>query len=75
MARGLYRLGGILYTLSAIVVSVHSVSDYDALMDLYNSTLGATWTDNSFWSDSSAGVCSWYGVTCTGDAVTMIKVT
>ncbi len=42
--------------------------DYDALMELYNSTNGANWTDNSGWAEGAAGTdcdpCSWYGVRC-----------
>lgn len=35
---------------------------------LYNSTNGQGWTVSTGWRDSSIGVCSWYGVTCNGDA-------
>ena len=37
--------------------------DFDALVDLYHSTNGTTWFDNSGWLDD-CDVCSWYGVSC-----------
>jgi len=55
-----------------------------ALIDLYNSTNGDSWTDNSGWKEpplapdgfSEAGECSvdnpWYGVTCSSGNVTQI---
>ena len=47
--------------------------DFDALMDFYNATNGANWTDKTGWEDGAAGindcqsVCSWYGVGCDQD--------
>lgn len=42
--------------------------DYAALMEFYNSTNGANWTDNTGWADGAAGTncdpCSWSGVGC-----------
>lgn len=39
-----------------------------ALVDLYNMTNGAGWTDNTGWDLGAAGTncapCTWYGVTC-----------
>jgi len=42
--------------------------DYDAMIDLYTSTNGPTWTVNTGWIDGFAGTncdpCTWFGVTC-----------
>ena len=35
-------------------------------MDLYNAARGAGWKDNTGWN-TAAGVCTWAGVTCSGD--------
>ncbi|MDH3246541.1 MAG: hypothetical protein OEM26_18115, partial [Saprospiraceae bacterium] len=40
--------------------------DYAALMALYNSTNGSTWTNNTNWGDT-CDVCLWYGVGCDGN--------
>ena len=40
--------------------------DRAALVDLYTATGGAGWTDNTGWN-TPAGVCTWFGVTCSGD--------
>lgn len=36
----------------------------EALIALYNSTSGSQWHNNSGWQESTADVCSWYGVGC-----------
>ena len=36
----------------------------EALIALYNSTNGDSWTDNSGWLDASGTECSWFGITC-----------
>ncbi|HPQ20394.1 MAG TPA: MopE-related protein [Saprospiraceae bacterium] len=40
----------------------------DILLELYNATNGANWTNNSGWIDGATGndcdYCQWYGVTC-----------
>ena len=37
-----------------------------ALVDLYSATGGPQWRNSSLWN-TSAPVCSWYGVTCSRD--------
>lgn len=41
---------------------------FDALVDLYNSTDGANWTDKTGWVNGAAGTdcdyCNWFGITC-----------
>jgi RHS repeat-associated protein len=48
-----------------------SVTDYAALVDLYNTTGGPTWTNNTGWVEGAAGnncdICTWSGVICNGD--------
>lgn len=42
--------------------------DFDALMVLYNSTNGPSWTNKTGWVDGASGTncdyCNWYGVMC-----------
>ncbi len=45
-------------------------SDADALMALYNSTGGASWTDGTNWGSSTEPLDDWYGVTASGGRVT-----
>jgi hypothetical protein len=40
----------------------------DALVALYNSTDGATWTDNTGWLGEAGTECSWFGVRCYADS-------
>jgi Leucine-rich repeat (LRR) protein len=42
-----------------------SSAECDALVALYTSTAGASWTDSSNWL-STTDPCTWYGVTCVG---------
>ena len=43
-----------------------------ALIDLYNSTNGSGWTNQTNWLSTTVSECDWYGVTCTGNHVTQI---
>ncbi|HRF34404.1 MAG TPA: RHS repeat-associated core domain-containing protein [Cyclobacteriaceae bacterium] len=51
----------------SFVLSLPSQEEYNALMDLYASTNGPNWTNNSGWSTANPSiiqdVSSWYGVT------------
>jgi len=42
--------------------------DFEDLMNLYNSTNGSNWTNNTGWKDGAAGTncdpCGWYGISC-----------
>jgi Leucine-rich repeat (LRR) protein len=47
-----------------------------ALIDLYNATGGATWTNKAGWiipSSCGQSPCGWYGVKCVGDRVTEVS--
>ena len=44
-----------------------------ALVALYESTNGGSWKTKTNWGTSTS-VCSWSGVTCTGDLVTEIRL-
>ena len=46
----------------------------DALIALYNSTVGANWTDNTGWVGEDGPECDWYGVTCSSDFVSEISM-
>ena len=50
---------------------IRSFDTGSALVDLYHSTNGPTWTHSEKWlTDSDA--CTWWGVICTNNAVTML---
>ena len=36
----------------------------NALKELYYSTNGGSWVDNSLWLNETVGHCKWYGVYC-----------
>ena len=57
--------------IAATTVSAIDTSEREALITLYNSTKGDSWTDNGGWKEgegfSAPGTeCSWYGVDCYG---------
>ena len=62
---------GHVYTMdleSKAVIDARAKKQRDALVDLYNSTDGDNWTDNTNWcSDKPVG--EWYGVTATSEGV------
>ncbi len=41
----------------------------DALIALYNSTNGATWSDSTNWLGTAGTECDWHGVSCSGGRV------
>ena len=48
-------------------------SECDALVNLYNSTNGASWTNNTGWTVTNSP-CSWYGISCVGEQFTLFHV-
>ena len=46
----------------------------EALVALYNSTGGATWSDNTGWLGAVGTECTWYGVTCAMGHVTQLNL-
>lgn len=46
-------------------------SEYDALMEFYNSTNGPSWTHRDNWGTGSTP-CNWYGVSCVNGRVTLL---
>jgi Leucine-rich repeat (LRR) protein len=47
------------------------VSECNSLLELYNSTNGANWTNNTGWNQTNTP-CSWFGITCSGGRVSKI---
>ncbi|WP_338767116.1 choice-of-anchor D domain-containing protein [Bernardetia sp. ABR2-2B] len=57
-----------------------SIADYNALVALYNSTNGNSWTNNTNWNTSQTPASntvdnSWHGVTVVGGRVTQLNLT
>jgi Leucine-rich repeat (LRR) protein len=48
-------------------------TECEALVALYNSTNGASWTDKTGWLQTNTP-CTWYGVTCTAGHVTELDL-
>ena len=46
----------------------------DALIALYNSTVGANWADNTGWMGEVGTECDWYGVTCSSGSAQEISM-
>jgi len=49
-------------------------TERDALIVLYNSTVGANWADNTGWMGEVGTECDWYGVTCSSGSVQEISM-
>ncbi len=59
--------------LSRVSVFAVEPQDSNALVALYDSTNGDSWTTNTYWKSDSA-VSKWYGVTVTGNRVTSLSL-
>jgi hypothetical protein len=59
----------IVFGVSSSISHAIPPSERQVLIDLYNSTNGANWTNRTNWNGAVGTECTWYGVFCTaGDA-------
>ena len=70
---GLMAMGRGAWAFSCTDVTEIPKTECEVLVDLYNSTDGANWTNNSGWNETNTP-CSWYGVECSDGHVTTIKL-
>ncbi len=54
--------------------AVIPASERTALIDLYNSTNGASWSNNGGWNGAVGTECSWYGVSCSASDANVIEL-
>jgi hypothetical protein len=52
--------------LPGLAAAAIPLTERNALIDLYNSTNGAGWTNNTNWNGAVGTECTWYGVFCGG---------
>lgn len=71
----LFIFVSIVFFLASFTVTAQGVTEQDslALVDLYNSTNGAGWSNNTNWLSSST-VALWHGVTVTDGRVTALNL-
>lgn len=50
-------------------------SERTVLINLYNSTAGASWTTSTNWNGMVGSECTWYGVTCDVGGAHIIQIT
>ena len=50
--------------LASFAASAVTPAERQALIDLYNSTNGATWTTKTNWNGGAGTECTWFGVQC-----------
>ena len=73
--RGLGLLGCAGWLLSASLAGAAiPASERTALIDLYTSTGGPSWTTNTGWLGAAGTECSWYGVTCDAGETTVTEL-
>ena len=58
----------------AIAKAAIPAAERQALIDLYNSTNGAGWTNKTGWLGAAGTECSWFGITCDAGGSTVIYV-
>lgn len=52
-----------------------SAAERQALIDLYNSTSGASWTNKTNWLGVAGTECTWFGVSCNGLGTSVQQLT
>jgi len=64
----------LLISLAGVSYSQIPQIERDALVALYNSTDGASWTTKTGWLGAVGTECNWYGVTCSSGSVSRISL-
>jgi Divergent InlB B-repeat domain len=49
-------------------------TERQALLDLYSSTNGATWTTSTGWNGAAGSECTWFRVTCNPGATAVLEI-
>ena len=64
------------FTVSPAVQTGIPASERAVLVSLYNSTNGASWTNNAGWMGAVGTECTWFGITCDGTQshVTVVRL-
>lgn len=56
-----------------LVTTIANAAECSALVDLFQSTKGASWTNKRGWN-TATDPCGWYGITCLGGSLTSLKL-
>ncbi len=56
-----------IFVLSANTQAAIPAAERDALLELYNNTMGSGWHNSTNWQGVAGTECSWYGVSCSDD--------
>lgn len=59
---------------TAVILPTVSVQEREALVALYNSTDGASWTNNTNWLIGDPCISQWHGVTCITNQITELDL-
>ena len=65
-------------SISALTLAANAAipaTERQALIDLYNATNGASWTDNTGWNGAAGTECTWIGITCNVAQTAVIEIT
>ena len=69
-----YGMLGLALANAVAVQAAIPAPERQALLDLYTSTNGAGWTDNSGWGGAAGTECTWYGVICDAGETTVVAI-
>lgn len=72
----MYRLTLIIALSLGVFTNIYAVSaqEREALIALYNSTNGSSWTDSSNWLGLPGSECTWSGVNCNSDQTHIVSI-
>ena len=69
-----YGMLGLALANAAAAQAAIPAPERQALLDLYNSTNGAGWTNRSGWGGAAGTECTWYGVACDAGETTVVNL-
>lgn len=72
--KSLVRTLSLLLVLAAPAAAQIPAAERFALLDLYNNTGGPGWANSDGWNGPEGTECSWYGVVCSEDRVTVLSL-
>src|SRR5450756_2205241 len=64
----------LLALITTAVQAAISAGERTALLNLYTSTNGASWTTSTNWNGAVGTECTWYGVICDGGGTTVTGI-
>ena len=73
-AQWLLQFGLLFFVTTAVAGAAIPVSERNVLLNLYIYTNDSSWANNTGWTSAAGTECTWYGITCDSNGVTITAI-